>query len=145
MGRKRASRTSKTIGFKAFQDTDADLLTWWESIPEGERSGILRDLIRTTLAGQGNRPRSNGHSTNGNGAHPNGPGYQQFAQVSEDTARIRNALTDLPGYLERLVTQVAVVRPVMQPETPDDLPGDTRRLEQDAIDRRKANMRQNAW
>src|SRR5258707_3671854 len=142
MGRKRASRKSKTIGFKAFQDTDADLVTWWDGMPEGERSGVLRDLIRTAIAGQNGTPRSNGHSASTNG---NSHGHQQLTQVCEDTAWIRNALTDLPGYLERLVAQVAVVQPVTQQIMPDSPPDDTPRMEPDAIDRRKAKMRQNAW
>ncbi len=145
MGRKRSSRKSKTIGFKAFQDSDADLLAWWEDIPEGERSGVLRDLIRAALAEQGSGPKSNGHSANGNGTHANGNGYRQLAQVSEDTAWIRNALLDLPGYLERLVARVSVIRPVVQEAARDVLPDEAPRLEPDAIDRRKAKMRQNAW
>lgn len=137
MGRKRASRKSKTIGFKAFQDTDADLLMWWDGVPEGERSQILRDLIRAALSEQGSSLRSNGHGINGNG--------HELAQVSEDTAWIRSALSDLPSYLERLVTQVAITRPVIQHGPPEVLSGDSPKLEQDAIDRRKAKMRQNTW
>ena|SRR5664279_5619518 len=134
MGRKRAIQKSKTIGFKAFQETDADLLTWWDGLPDGERSQVLRDLIRAAIARQSSHPNSNGHGSS-----------QAFTQVCEDIASIRTAITDLPGYLERIVTQVAVVRPVMEPGIPDTPPDNTPRLEQEAIDRRKANMRQNTW
>jgi len=49
MGRKRATRQSKTIGFKAFCDDDANILDWWESLPEGKRSDTLRHLIREAI------------------------------------------------------------------------------------------------
>ena len=35
-------RTSKIIGFKAFYERDDDILDWWENIPSGERSHVLR-------------------------------------------------------------------------------------------------------
>ncbi len=130
-------RQSKTIGFKAFYDDDADILEWWERMPEGERSQVLRDLIRAALMGQADKPRANGHTTAVKG--------QELAQVCEDTTWIRNALSDLPSYLERLMSQVVVTRPVLQVEPPDDVQDEGPRLEQDAIERRKTKMRQNVW
>src|SRR5437870_4494316 len=73
-------RPSKTIGFKAFQDTDQDILEWWEGLPEGQRSQVLRDLIRSAMADQGISSEWNGHKADG----------QQLAQVGEDTAWIRS-------------------------------------------------------
>lgn len=137
MSRTRAGRKSKTIGLKAFQDTDADILAWWEGMPEGERSSILRHLIRTAIADQ-----TVSRNQNGNGSHGNG---NQFAQVCEDTAWIRNALSDLPTYLDQLVRQVAATRPVSQVMMTDELPDVVPRLEQEAIERRRSKMRQNAW
>ena len=130
-------RQSKTIGFKAFCDDDADILAWWEGMPEGARSQVLRDLIRTAMTGQDNNHRANGHNTSAND--------QQLAQITEDTAWIRNALSDLPAYLERLVGQVPVIRLAPQAALPNELQSESPRLEQDAIERRKTKMRQNVW
>jgi hypothetical protein len=47
-------RRYRMITFKVFEDTDSDILDWWESIDEGERSDALRDLIRGYL---GKQPR----------------------------------------------------------------------------------------
>jgi hypothetical protein len=128
-------RRSKTIGFKAFHDADQDILTWWEEMPEGERSQVLRDLIRAAMAGQGISSPSNGHNANS----------FQLTQVCEDTAWIRNALSDLPAYLDRLVGQVAATRQVPQAVVSEEPQDDGPRLEQDAIERRKTKMRQNVW
>ena len=54
--RKAAKRRYQTITFKAFEDSDRDILDWWEGIEEGERSDALRDLIRVYL---GKQPRRN--------------------------------------------------------------------------------------
>ncbi len=130
-------RKSKTIGFKAFYNDDADILAWWEEMPEGERSQVLRELIRAAPTGQENNQRANGHNTGAN--------RQQLAKVCEDTTWIRSALSDLPAYLERLVGQAVVTRPVLQVEPSDEAQDDGPRLEQDAIERRKTKMRQNVW
>jgi hypothetical protein len=92
MGRRRrtAKRTSKVIGFKAFHDTDADLLAWWDGIEEGDRSDTIRDILREYLFGQ----RKN--------APP-----PDLNRIGEDTAWIRLALTDLPGYVEQVIQHVA--------------------------------------
>jgi hypothetical protein len=36
--RKKQKRQHKTLSFKAFEDTDQDILDWWEGIEEGQRS-----------------------------------------------------------------------------------------------------------
>ena len=54
--RKTSKRRYRMITFKVFEDTDSDILDWWEGIDEGERSDALRDLIRAYL---GKQPRRN--------------------------------------------------------------------------------------
>ena len=131
MGRKRSRRFSKTIGFKAFHDTDADIIAWWEALPEGDRSDLLRDLIRAAIAGSV--------------AHKHEPATPMLRQISDDTAWLRAALTDLPGYLERLVSQVASSRPEASSTDSGTPPAAASHLDQDAVQRRKAKMRQNDW
>lgn len=134
MSRKRADAKCKTIGFKAFYGNDADILTWWEAMPEGERSDVLRELIRKAINSESRGTPQTGQSKD-----------TQFRQVCEDTAWIRNALTDLPGYLERLVVRVTAAQAASPPVTPDSPPNDVPQLAQEVIQRRKANMRQNTW
>ncbi len=49
MPRQKKKRQHKLIGFKAYFDTDADILDWWEGIADGERSHVIRDVIRAYL------------------------------------------------------------------------------------------------
>jgi hypothetical protein len=95
MGRRRraAKRTSKVIGFKAFHDTDGDLLAWWDGIEEGDRSDTIRDILREYLFG---KPKT---------APPTG-----LSRIGEDTAWIRLALNDLPGYVEQVIQHVAAMQ-----------------------------------
>lgn len=50
---KRRPRPGKLIGFKAFVDTDQDIIAWWDNLPPGQGSEVLRTLIRDHLAGAG--------------------------------------------------------------------------------------------
>ena len=40
--RKKPKRPHRLIAFKAFEDTDRDILDWWEGIEEGQRSETIR-------------------------------------------------------------------------------------------------------
>ncbi len=93
--RKRANASYKLIAFKAYHDTDADILDWWESIEEGERSETIRDLIRGFLGMQPKRRKS--------------PiiDLPELLEVRQDTLWIRDALNDMPAYLERVIQHVA--------------------------------------
>ena len=103
--RKMAKRQYRMITFKVFEDSDGDILDWWEAIEEGERSDAVRDLIRGYL---GQQPRIRKLLT-----------IPELLEVRQDTLWIRDALNEMPGYLERLVQQVAVNgvgQIAMQPE-----------------------------
>ena len=87
----RSRRNYKLIGFKAYHDRDADLLAWWEHIEPGQRSDALRDLMRIAL------------------------GYIELtaqpetdlSTVQADITWMRDALNDLPTYVEHVIQQVA--------------------------------------
>lgn len=97
--RKTSKRRYRMITFKVFEDTDSDILDWWEGIDEGERSDALRDLIRGYL---GKQPRRNKLLT-----------IPELLEVRQDTLWIRDALNDMPAYLERVIQHVATnVQPV---------------------------------
>jgi hypothetical protein len=93
--KKKSKRGFKLIAFKAYHDTDADILDWWESIEEGERSEMIRDLIRGFVGVQSKRRKS--------------PiiDLPELLEVRQDTLWIRDALNDMPAYLERVIQHVA--------------------------------------
>ncbi len=106
--RKKQKRQHKTLSFKAFEDTDQDILDWWEEIEEGQRSDAIRELIREHLTGRSGRQRSQRKSD---------PGLDvlsvtELARVRDDTTWIREALHDMPSYLERVIQTVAAMQPV---------------------------------
>lgn len=133
---KTSKRRYRMITFKVFEDTDSDILDWWEGIDEGERSDALRDLIRGYL---GKQPRRKKLLT-----------IPELLEVRQDTLWIRDALNEMPGYLERLVQHVAAngmsIHPearapangiVLQPTEPSLTDNDS--------DRRARRMKRSQW
>ncbi|MCC7208149.1 MAG: hypothetical protein IT323_12645 [Anaerolineae bacterium] len=87
-------RKHRMIAFKAYTDTDADLLAWWQSIPVGARSGAIRELLRLAL------------------------GYQLETTVSDaDMAALRADVAWIRGVLVELPRQVsAMAQPAPAPQ-----------------------------
>ena len=121
-------RTS--IGFKANPETDQDIITWWEALPAGERSRALRDIVRAAINGQAKPSNGNGHKE-----------APMLEQVATDTAWVRSALMDLPGYLEALFSRIAVVHAETQPVSAEEQSS----LDQQSVERRRANMKRSTW
>ena len=92
--RKPKKRSYRTITFKVFYDTDPDILDWWESIEAGERSDAIRDLIREQL---GQQPQRQTKIID----------LPELMEVRRDTLWIKDALNDMPAYLERVIQHVA--------------------------------------
>ena len=126
--RKAKKRGYKLIGFKVYMDTDADLLAWWESIAPGQRSDALRDLLRLAL------------------------GYHQLiakpdadlSHVHEDIAWMRDALNELPGYVEQVIQHVAANAVFVQSET-RNVSDRTEAMSDDAARRREERMKRKQW
>ena len=126
---KARKRQHKVIGFKAYADTDADLLAWWHGIAPGSRSDALRDLMRFALGYQPIQAKA----------------VDPIAQVQDELVWMRTALNDLPGYVERVIQHVAEnsvrrpkVRSPADANTQDDI-GD------DAALRRAQRMKKARW
>ena len=98
--RRPKKRNYKLINFKVYYDTDEDILDWWEGIEAGERSDAIRDLIREQL---GQPPQR------GAGKIIDLP---ELLEVRRDTLWIRDALNDMPAYLERVIQHVAATAQV---------------------------------
>lgn len=93
--RRPKKRNYKMIAFKVYFDTDEDIIDWWEGIEAGERSDAIRDLIREQL---GQQPlRQTGKIID----------LPELMEVRRDTLWIKDALNDMPAYLERVIQHVA--------------------------------------
>jgi len=92
--RRPKKRNYRTITFKVYYDTDEDILDWWEGIEAGERSDAIRDLIREQL---GQQPQ------HGAGKIIDLP---ELMEVRRDTLWIKDALNEMPAYLERVIQHV---------------------------------------
>jgi hypothetical protein len=129
----------RMINFKVYYDTDQDILDWWEGIDEGERSDALRDLIRGYL---GKQPPRNKLLT-----------IPELLEVRQDTLWIRDALNEMPGYLERLVqhvaangaAQIAIPPTARSPANGDVLPPAEPALSDNDSDRRARRMKRSQW
>lgn len=103
--RRKQKRRYRMITFKAFEDSDADILNWWDGIEDGERSDALREVIRVYLGAQP-RPRK-------------ALSIPELLEVRQDTLWIRDALNDMPAYLERVIQYVATnAQPVVVGQHP---------------------------
>lgn len=95
--------TNRYIGFRVLAERDEDILAWWDAIPAGERSHLLRSLIRAYLCGEilitpeGEQPMEFSRSL-------------QLAQLQAEALWIKNSLKDLPVYLENLIGSLKVVQ-----------------------------------
>jgi len=138
--RKKQKRQHKTLSFKAFEDTDQDILDWWEGIEEGQRSDTIRELIREHLTSRSGRQRSLRKSDPGLEVLP----VTELARVRDDTTWIREALHDMPSYLERVIQTVAAMQPAAV-AADGVVPLPTAGLgAQDKLVR-EANMRKRTW
>jgi len=138
--RKKQKRQHRLIAFKAFEDTDQDILDWWEEIEEGQRSDAIRELIRDHLAGRSGRQHSLRKSDPSLDVLP----VTELARVRDDTTWIREALHDMPSYLERVIQTVAAMQPVAVTAGAGILQTGPGLSAQDKT-AREANMRKRTW
>jgi len=137
VNRKRVpKRRHKLIAFKAFFDTDRDILEWWEAMQDGERSEVMRDILRVYLKGLPLIEAARRKNVAVDGT--------VVLQVRDDTAWIRGALNDMPAYLEGLLGRIAVMPAAIIPAQAAPSPPDNG-LTNDALARRKAKMGKAGW
>jgi hypothetical protein len=141
MPKKKSKRGFKLIAFKAYYDTDQDILDWWEGIEEGERSDSMRDLIREQLGVVRRKPSKTPIID-----------LPELLEVRRDTLWIRDALNDMPAYLERVIQHVAantVVQPMVvgqhPPRASPPVQNNEPALTDDDAERRTKRMRKATW
>jgi hypothetical protein len=128
-------RTSKIIGFKAFFERDDDILDWWENIPSGERSHVLRSLIRAYLTGEvvitpyGEEAVAFSSSV-------------QLARVQSDNTQIRDAIREIPTYIEQILSKK--MRTVQVASTTSDAMPSANASEEDA-EMRAQSLQKKSW
>lgn len=96
-------REHKLIAFKAFFDTDRDILEWWEGMQDGERSEVIRELLRGYVRGLPLYEATRRPAVTVDGS--------VVLQLRDDTAWIRGALNEMPAYLEGLLGRISVYTP----------------------------------
>ena len=137
--KKKSKRGFKLIAFKAYYDTDQDILDWWEGIEEGERSDEMRDLIREQLGVR--RQPKRGEIID----------LPDLMEVRRDTLWIKDALNEMPAYLERVIQHVAAnLQPVAvgqyQPRaSPVEAQTDDPALTDAETQRRTRRMKRATW
>ena len=131
-------RQYKIIAFKAYYDTDQDILDWWENIEDGERSEELRDVIRDCIGSQPQRKSKLIH-------------LPELTEVRRDTLWIKDTLNDMPAYLERIIQHVAThAQPIgvgQNPPraSPDELVNNDPALTDSESQRRTQRMKNATW
>jgi hypothetical protein len=138
--RKKQKRQHRLIAFKAFEDTDQDILDWWEDLEEGQRSDAIRELIREHLNGRSGRQRPLRKSD----PDPDVLPVTELARVRDDTIWIREALHNMPSYLERVIQTVAAMQPAAV-AAGGVIPLQTAALSAQDKLVREANMRKRMW
>jgi hypothetical protein len=97
MAKRKPRRTYRLIGFKAYFDGDQAIIDWWESMDEGSRSDAIRDLIHEAL---GLKPPQSESVI-----------LPDLLELQQNTRWIRQALGDMPTYLDQLVIHAISIQP----------------------------------
>ena len=135
--RRPKKRNYRMIAFKVYFDTDEDILDWWEGIEAGERSDSIRDVIREYI---GVQPKRKVKTID----------LPELVEVRQDTIWIRDALNDMPAYLERVIQHVvANVQPIAVGQQARASPIESTKNEPSLTDaesqRRTRKMRKATW
>jgi hypothetical protein len=134
-----AKQKRATATVKMTYSEDADLIAWWNSIPRGSRNAVMKDIMRDYIARErgGYRP-----ILPRNVPQPFDPA--RFTQVCDDTAWIRAALMDLPGYVARVIQHVAATAPGDRAPAGNGIPR-TGEVSDEAAQRREQRMKKVKW
>src|SRR5260221_5894115 len=84
-----SSRVTLTV--KLTTGKDDGLINWLASLPKGERQALVKRMLRDAV--QQRRDDE-----------------QRMALIGQDTAWLRAALSELPGWMEGLLSRISVVQ-----------------------------------
>jgi hypothetical protein len=117
--------TRITLNIKLTVGRDDDLIAWLVSLPRGERQASAKQLLREAVQRQ-----------HGDNSH--------LAQIGEDTAWVRAALTELPTWMEALLSRFAVNQ-LAQAIPQAAKPTRTGQLSADGVTRREKRIAKATW
>jgi len=113
-----------TLTVKLTVGKDDDLIDWMSSLPKGQRQALVKQVLRDAVQQ---------HSEDEN----------RLAQIKQDTVWLRAALSDLPAWMEGLLSRIAVVQ---TPEPPPEIkPARTGQLSMEGVSRREKRIAKVAW
>ncbi|MEQ8673772.1 MAG: hypothetical protein RLP44_29925 [Aggregatilineales bacterium] len=135
--RRPKKRTYKMINFKVYFDSDEDILDWWDGIEAGERSEVIRDVIREHIGNPSKRQTKRIE-------------LPELNEVRRDTLWIRDTLNDMPTYLERVIEQLLAHAQTMTvgqnpPRASPVVVNDDPALTDEESQRRTNRMRKATW
>jgi hypothetical protein len=119
----RIARTTLTIKLTAGKDDD--LIAWLASLPKGERQVTAKQLLRDGVRR----------------LHDN---ENRLAQIGEDTAWLRAALSEMPTWMEGLLSHVVVTN-ASETATPDVKAVRTGQLSTEGVARREKRIAKATW
>ena len=120
----RAPRVTLTIKLTAGKDDD--LIDWLASLPRGQRQSAVKRLLREALAAEQNVQADHTH------------------QMSQDVAWLRAAMTELPTWLEGLLSRLTVVNAV-EPSSINSKPIRADQLSTEGVTRRAKRIANTSW
>lgn len=106
---------------------DDDLIDWLASLPKGTRQAAIKDMLRDAVQ----RSRQGASTTD------------PLTQIGQDTAWLRAASSEMPTWMEGLLSRIAVIQTA---EVPSDVkPGRTGQLSTDGVARREKRIAKATW
>ncbi len=117
-----------TLTAKLVEGKDDDLIDWLASLPKGRRQVMIKEMLRDAV--QRN--------------HQGVSNADQLMQIGQDTAWLRAALSEMPTWMEGLLSRIAVV------QAHETLPMDvkttrTGQLSNDGVTRREKRIAKAVW
>jgi hypothetical protein len=115
------------VTIKLTAGKDDDLIDWLASLPKGTRQAAIKNMLRDAV--QRSRQEANSAAL--------------MAQIGQDTAWLRAALSEMPTWMEGLLSRIAVIQ---TPEAPSDVkPSRTGQLSTDGVTRREKRIAKATW
>jgi hypothetical protein len=120
------TRTARvTVTIKLTAGKDDDLLAWLAAFPKGERQANVKRMLRDAVR----RQQEDEHC---------------LTQIGQDTAWLRTALSEMPVWMEGLLSRMAVMQ-VPEVSPPDTKPIRTGQLSSTDKTRREKRIAKAAW
>ena len=120
----RALRVTLTV--KLTTGKDDDLIDWLDTVPQGQRQSAVKRLLREAMAAEQDIQA------------------EHTRQMSQDVAWLRGAMTELPTWLEGLLSRLTVVNAV-EPSSINPKPTRADQLSTEGVTRRAKRIANTSW